>query len=339
VHLFNEISYPESVNERVLFAISKNAYPDFLPVTCDKGKKKTLLDCDISGRISLSAYFQNRISQKKFLDIIELIVGVIKKCDSELLNISSLCLEKEYIFVDQQAESIKFIFWPIVNNQLSKPVGTFLKEIINDLKLDAYQSGEFISKYNAFFDTIEPFSLNKFEKMIASFLDDKSSKKPGTGPLDHQDAHKKQDSKHVNPDSIEYDPFLGILNSTTQKAIKTKKILSAESQSSGHGRTNLPLEAFLIRQKNQQKIIISKPDFLIGKAKQGCDYRVEDNVAVSRNHARIYFKNNKYYISDLNSSNKTYVNNIVIQPEINIELNERDLIRLGNEEFTFYISR
>jgi|WetSurMetagenome_2_1015567.scaffolds.fasta_scaffold333017_2 pSer/pThr/pTyr-binding forkhead associated (FHA) protein len=72
-----------------------------------------------------------------------------------------------------------------------------------------------------------------------------------------------------------------------------------------------------------------------GKTKIGtgidCECRILLN-GISRHHSMILGKDGKYVISDLNSTNGTFVNNYQIS---NREIIDGDLIKLGDVEFKF----
>jgi len=60
---------------------------------------------------------------------------------------------------------------------------------------------------------------------------------------------------------------------------------------------------------------------------------------ISRKHAKIIYQDNKYFIQDCKSRNKTFVNNIKdhLEPEILCELNNEDIIKIGKIFFKFCI--
>ena len=93
--------------------------------------------------------------------------------------------------------------------------------------------------------------------------------------------------------------------------------------------------ATLQRIRTDETIRVDKPVFRIGKERSYVDYFVPDNAAVSRSHADIITRGNRYYIVDLNSKNRTYVNEVPIEPNCETEICDGDGIRLGNEEFVF----
>ncbi|MCA1054934.1 FHA domain-containing protein [Rossellomorea aquimaris] len=98
-----------------------------------------------------------------------------------------------------------------------------------------------------------------------------------------------------------------------------------------------PTFPYLIREKSQEEISVNKPSFRIGKEKSYCDYFVSDNNAISRSHADIITKGNRYFIVDNNSTNKTYLDNQAIPVNQEVEIFSGTKLKLGNEEFVFYI--
>lgn len=93
----------------------------------------------------------------------------------------------------------------------------------------------------------------------------------------------------------------------------------------------------LMRTKNNEKIIINKPIFRIGKERSYVDYFIGDNTAISRSHANIVFREHKYYVVDTNSTNHTYVNGQMLQSNLEFEVKHGDKIRLANEDFEFQL--
>ncbi len=121
---------------------------------------------------------------------------------------------------------------------------------------------------------------------------------------------------------------------------KSRSILSktvAETQ-----KTNTLLNApkavpYLIRVNTEERIMLNKPTFKIGKASRGVDYTVSGNGAISRQHAVIVQKEGVCFIKDNKSTNHTYVNGKAIEDGAEEILTHDSMIRLGDEEFIFKI--
>ena len=94
---------------------------------------------------------------------------------------------------------------------------------------------------------------------------------------------------------------------------------------------------YLIRVNTEERIMLGKLTFKIGKASRGVDYTVDGNGAISRQHAVITQKDGVCYIKDNKSTNHTYVNDKVVEDGVEEILTHDSMIRLGDEEFIFKI--
>lgn len=95
------------------------------------------------------------------------------------------------------------------------------------------------------------------------------------------------------------------------------------------------ISPYLIRIKNNERILVNKPVFRIGKEKSYVDYFIGDNTAVSRSHANIITRDGHYYAMDTNSTNHTYIDGEMIQSNIEVEIIHGSKVRLANEDFEF----
>ena len=95
--------------------------------------------------------------------------------------------------------------------------------------------------------------------------------------------------------------------------------------------------AFIIRKKNGEKVPISGSEFVIGKDRRRVNYCIDDNTSVSRAHAKIINRNGSFYISDMNSTNFTFVNGVKVSAGQEQAIKSGDKIKLADEEFDFTI--
>jgi pSer/pThr/pTyr-binding forkhead associated (FHA) protein len=101
--------------------------------------------------------------------------------------------------------------------------------------------------------------------------------------------------------------------------------------------TYVEVKPYLIRLKNNERIMLNKPVFRIGKEKSYADYFIGDNTAVSRSHASIISRGSEYFIMDTNSTNHTYVSGQIIPSNVEIQIVSGTRIQLANEDFEFRI--
>ncbi len=113
-----------------------------------------------------------------------------------------------------------------------------------------------------------------------------------------------------------------------------KKEIQAQEEA-----TILPkVNPYLIRVNTNERIMITKQTFKIGKASFGMDYSVGDNGAISRNHCTIFAKDGVYYIRDNKSTNHTYVNGVMVKIGQDAVLTHESKVVLADEEFVFKLN-
>jgi hypothetical protein len=55
---------------------------------------------------------------------------------------------------------------------------------------------------------------------------------------------------------------------------------------------------------------------------------------ISSNHAKVTKNNNEWFITDMNSTNKTYVNGVKLEPNVPVKIKQDDVVMLANVTFT-----
>ncbi len=88
----------------------------------------------------------------------------------------------------------------------------------------------------------------------------------------------------------------------------------------------------LICEQTGEVVPLNKFPFYIGSAKEYADF-VPAGEGVSRIHCCISKKENNYYLSDLNSTNGTYLNGKEVAPGKDVLLSANDEIRVTSQEF------
>ncbi|MDR4889946.1 DUF6382 domain-containing protein [Fredinandcohnia sp. QZ13] len=84
----------------------------------------------------------------------------------------------------------------------------------------------------------------------------------------------------------------------------------------------------------QEKIMVSRKVFKIGRDPQQTDYTSKNKV-VGRVHAELITENGEYFIVDKESRNGSYVNGVKLVPKNKVKIKHEDKIKLANEEFEF----
>jgi hypothetical protein len=86
-------------------------------------------------------------------------------------------------------------------------------------------------------------------------------------------------------------------------------------------------------------INITKDEFVIGKKAELVDCAISFNKMISRVHCKINRTSNGYTVTDLQSTNGTYVNRVKLQSNVPHPIGNGDIIRLANSDFQVLVSR
>lgn len=326
-----KIKFPEAVQERICEIVNFVYYDLFCKVEVKKrSKKKSTLVCEVENLLPLSLYLKSSLSKNTFLDIVTKVIDVIKFCEDKLLNPNNLELRNEAIFIDPHTKKLKFVYWPIVNNQNYVAPKDFFKTLINKANLSNNQIDDWNQKYNLFFKNLKPFSLKNFEELILKLQGKGLTTQdiaPASRLLTHEDDLLTSSKKlEYSSDQI-YNPIEASKNRAKRNNLENvfkDNIYNTKSC------------AYLLMKSKDIKIPIKKNLFKLGKSNHGIDFNISKNT-ISRHHADIIFENNTYYIIDQNSTNHTFVNKKLIQPYQPTKLNSGDIIKVANEELIFYI--
>lgn len=106
--------------------------------------------------------------------------------------------------------------------------------------------------------------------------------------------------------------------------------------SSAKGVGAVETRILLVKEKTGEETPITKNTFVVGKDPQSSDL-VISNKTISRRHAEITMRGSHYFVKDLGSTNKTFVNDREIPPNVNTEIFSGSKIKFSNEIYHFMV--
>jgi len=136
------------------------------------------------------------------------------------------------------------------------------------------------------------------------------------------------------------DPNRRYQTPTELKLALQRALRNLEDRGASEGRdtttTGVSLKARLVLEANGQEFAITVPLASIGRSDPSIKVaptidlsRVEHGRSVSRQHARIICQNGRYFVEDLESTNKTYLNGEALIPGQLHGLKDQDRLRFG----------
>lgn len=360
-------SFGENIDAKELDRFSRIYLRGFLK---PKLVKRNLIE--YTGPVGVSFYerLKKPITKRDFLFILEQVVVAIQKLQANNFGISGLVMNLQNVYINEVTKEVQFLYVPTVNGMQNMNLIEFLETIVYSVKPTDEKDNEFVSRFVYFFRAMKPFDINKVESFVAK--EDRSVvntiKKQNAGQsgfmtnkqqhyYEHYDDKDNADGDEATGLLTQDEDATGLLSDEQDEATgllddeATGLLINDEDVATGLLIENQDDEATgLLNEQNsgvcyptlfriltEERISINKPVFRLGKEKSYVDYFVTNNIAVSRSHADIITRNNRYFVKDLNSKNHTYINGEELPVHYEIEIHNGDQLKLGNEEFIFSI--
>lgn len=358
----------QQLSEREVYSINNNEVSGLLHLDVVSKGASFKLVYNITGFVTFKEYLKKALNKETFARILKNILENLKATQETFINQQMLLLDFEHVLVNPATEYIYFTCVPIQGIETGTPLRDFLLNIIQYSTFVPGEDNSYIREYITILNSGINFSVFELEEYINKLTGRKSHNEgqmkecPGCHQMVKRGTNycpycgTKVTGTTGNVGKKIYDPLSGDIsdepsdsngnsnhpepNTNTQGLSSGTTVLGADPGGTtvlGSEELDMPAYPYLIRNKNEEKIPVDKPVFRIGKEKQYSDYFVSDNNAVSRSHADIITRNGRYYIKDLNSTNKTYVDGKAIPIEKEVEIFSRTKLRLANEDFVFYI--
>lgn len=325
---------------------------------------------NIAYKATLRKYLMQTMGKAEVLKLLETIIEAFRFLKNKGIDEKYLYLNLDYIFVDFVTRDISFLCIPedraLAGN---RSLREFLKELLMSITYKEEEDIYYIAKLVLYISNNRCIEVENFEELVLSLKEAKiiqshpqnnvsKAAVPPTPPMpsfatpvtprpvarmeetvqgSQPKPIKLEAAKPAPSGSLAAHSEIGEHDETTVLTTPSGNLKEPAKPKRGlfqRAADKRPTPA-LIRTKNQEKIIINKNVFRIGKSKVDTDYTLEDNGAISRVHAIIYKRDGACYIKDNDSTNNTYVNGTILKGEKEQLLMKGTKISLADEEFIF----
>lgn len=335
------LSVKEKINDRQLDFFSERNIRGLLNIR-DRKKKSIIYYGPIG--IKLAERLKKPMSKYDFLFIMEQIIDTTKKIDENSLIKNNVVWDIHYVFINEITRELQFIYLPLENDGKQADIINFMEQIIYAVQPMQEPDTEYISRFVYFINSLSAYDAGKIENYI--YEEDRSVvntiKRHNVGQsgfMTDKQAHyyEHYDNKASENEATglldDLEEATGLLETDGEA---TGLLDDSEEATGLLNESNTPVNcASMVRLMTGETFVINKPVFRIGKEKSYSDYFVSNNNMVSRSHADIISRSGRYFIIDLNSKNRTFINRVPIPAQQEMEIHNGDNIRLANEEFEF----
>ncbi|MBO6166388.1 MAG: FHA domain-containing protein [Eubacterium sp.] len=255
------------------------------------------LQFKIPATLPLELFLKKQLYKGEFLSILSNIMNQLMYFDENKMPLNKLLLNIQYMYIELSTLDVQLIYMPVNKKFADCNITEFIQKFIGAIRFANMDCVELVDKILKYLDSKLMFDLQDFYNYVLSLEQD----------MLLEDAGQDSDPKGKG--------------STT--------VLTTSSNYSN------PVP-YLLRLKTNELIPILTKEFMVGKSADS-NYQIIDNKKVSRRHAIFRISNGECYVRDNESTNHTFVNGKLLQPGVEIILSNDDYIRLGDEEFRFWV--
>ncbi len=354
----SKLDKDESINQREVDILNSKVIRGIMKPTVEGNRKISYLS---PAGVTLEEYLGSGISKNDFFLVFAQILEVVKSVDRNSFNINNLVMNLKYTFINKQTKEVHFIYQPIMSQKISSNLASFLYDVAYSTRLALNEDIKPINELLAYIRGLNVVAVLPLEnyilKVYPQIYKQVKRQKPGQSEaLVGSDVYyrrnewdeKKRKITDDKPTSLlsDYDEPTSLLNDEDEATSllmadddNATSLLNYDDEATSLLGDNSSFQRFpyLIRKNTFDRIDINKPVFRIGKEKSYVDYFIGDNNTISRLHADIISRDNRYYLKDNNSTNHSYINGSMVQGNQEAELFDGAVITLSNEDFEFHL--
>ena len=335
-----------TVNEQDLNAFCRKPIRGFMKPNL---VKPNVIEYTGPAGFPLQARMREPISKYDFFLIVEQIVETAQTIQRNGLPMDRVLWNLDSTFINRSTKELRFLYLPLSQGpNADSDILAMIQNLIYAAKPFPNDNTDFVSKFSYFMHSVERFDAPKIEAFVQKFergaYQTVKANNPGDSSFltdkrgDYYDHYKNRNGQDDEATGLlaedDGDEATGLLNDPDDEATG----LLVDDSPGGHMRYEAPPHyPTLLRLSTQETVQISKKVFRLGRERGSTDYCVTGNNIISRSHADIVVRGNRCFVTDLNSANKTYINDQILAPQTETELFDGDCLRLGNEEFIFHL--
>lgn len=323
----------ERFDPKEIEILSMGAIPMLISPATVQGHRNNVIKYDISPYSTLEFYLTCILSREQFAEILLQCIDVFQRMQQIYLNYMNLVFDLDKIYTRLSDRTVHFIYLPLMGSKRKASQPDFFRSLAAKAVRSTYEQSSFLDACLSWLGRPAPFGLAEFERFIRDNTGVGASRQPIAAAAVSAGPQPQQPERFVRPAPVNEwapGPASPIQGSTSRldDAMGGTVILGSEP----------PIPAvrfYILRVQTDEKIELTQFPFLVGTERGNVAYCVTGNAAVSRCHAEFSMQDGECFITDQQSTNKTYINDCALAPLVPQPLKDGDSIRLGNEQFRF----
>lgn len=304
----------------------------FLPFSYEAKKDEALFTYDVADKVKLTTYLGAKLSLDQFYSLIKNVIEAVEACSDRGLNYTNMLFDFENVYLDTEAAKILFAYVPASGLSGERAhIIDLLQFLAAEASFICEEDIDYAHDLLDFLQRQTVFSLID----LKDFLNKKALKKredDDSGPLENtpqKGATKTYDFLKEQAGSVSAEEINQNRNFAEQVSFGVSDVPLPDAPAD-------PVPFSVLRCSSSEKYTLSPGGKItIGRSSR-CDIPVKGNTNISRKHACFHTQKEACFISDLGSTNKTFVDGRELAANTPTELKRGTKFKLADEEFILH---
>lgn len=301
----------QHVSEREVYAINNGEVAGLLPVQSVPRGLRFELIFDLLDGVTLADFLAEPITHRDFATLLRGILEVLQATETAVFEAQSLVLDMNYIMMDPQTGKPNFLYVPIARFDSETDLRSLLMSIAQYAVFDPEEDLSYLDEFDAIISEGASFSRFALEEYL------------------HKLENRKEPERPVR------------ICSACGQTVAADFLFCPEcggrtvEQAAPQTVPEVPQSPHLFRERTGQWLQVAQPECTIGKSVSRNTCPITDNPTVSRLHAAITLRGDRFYAVDRGSTNGTWINGNRLEPHLEVPLAIGDSIKIADEMFYF----
>ena len=180
-YLVYKIKNEDVMDTMGLGMVTNNKIMGIAPTIFTQMDDAKFLKYNITSKISLKQFFERSVNKKKLISVFNGIIDAIRNAEDYMIELNTILLDLEYIFVDVSKYSVALVCLPITNEAKNIDLAMFFKNIMFSTQFDQSENCDYVAKIISFINGNQVLALKDFKDLLIS-LDSQSGQKQQEQP-------------------------------------------------------------------------------------------------------------------------------------------------------------
>lgn len=177
-YLVYRVEAGDSLDSMSLGMLTNNKISGFSSALFTQMNEDKYIKYNISSKVSAKQLFYGTVNRKRLLSVFKGIVDAMLALDDYMIDMNSVLLDLDYIFVDPSTYEVNMICLPVEKAESAVSLHDFIKDIMFSTQFEPSENCDYVTRIINYLNATPTFSVTGFKPFIDSLVESKPVASP-----------------------------------------------------------------------------------------------------------------------------------------------------------------